>query len=350
MVAIYLLGINLGMAAYLLLSPTSTLLPVVAWLIMSLLALEIAGRLGKVNDVVPTLHIGYAYIAAAAIGYVTVVLPTVSYLGPVNLRLAIEIFGMGTLFYWWIVQAGEPLASRSHWTCVQPYFLELTLALLTTTVFLEVPLVWRPVAWMIIALLFLVPSIAALTDRLAFYSLAAFYTSVLAVTVNVSTAAVPSPIWFEQPWNTGLIAIFIQVAYLFVAYRHLALGTATFPPMLFQFSRLSGKLAADIPATLCYPFFAGFALFLAWRFEQALLTFLWSAEAFVVFVLSIVFRENHFRLVALAGIAACLGRLIVYDMRETDLFIRGLVFIGVGLLMLGMNAVYNKYGRKVQLR
>ncbi len=91
-------------------------------------------------------------------------------------------------------------------------------------------------------------------------------------------------------------------------------------------------------------------MFLAWRFEQALLTFLWSAEAFVVFVLSIVFRENHFRLVALAGIAACLGRLIVYDMRETDLFIRGLVFIGVGLLMLGMNAVYNKYGRKVQLR
>lgn len=346
--AIYLLGINLGIAAFLLLATPSALLPTVAWLVMSLVTLEIAGRISHVPAALPILRVGYGYIAAAAVGYTTIVLPTVSYLGSVNLRLAIEIFGMATLLYWWLAQPREPLASEAQWRRVQPYFLEMALALAATTVFIEVPLVWRPVAWLIIALLFLSPQFGKLSDRFAFYSLAAFITSVLAVTVNVSAAAVPSPRWFDQPWNTGLIAVVIQVAYLFLAYRRLALDEVAFPAGLQRLARLSRFLALDIPATICYPFFAGLALFLAWRFEQALLTFLWAFEAFVIFVLSIVFRENHFRFVALGGIAACLFRLVVYDMQETDLFIRGLVFIGVGLLMLAMNAVYNKYGAEVE--
>ncbi len=78
-----------------------------------------------------------------------------------------------------------------------------------------------------------------------------------------------------------------------------------------------------------------------------MLTFLWSLEVFAIFILSIVFRQNHFRLIALAGMAACLLRLVVYDMQEADLLIRGLVFVGVGGLMLAMNAVYNKYGTRV---
>jgi hypothetical protein len=110
---------------------------------------------------------------------------------------------------------------------------------------------------------------------------------------------------------------------------------------------LSEKLAQDRAATICYPFFAGLALFLAWRFEQTLLTFLWASEVFAIFILSITLQKNHFRLVALGGMAACLVRLVVYDMQEADLFVRGLVFVGVGGLMLAMNAVYNKYGTRV---
>jgi uncharacterized membrane protein len=74
-----------------------------------------------------------------------------------------------------------------------------------------------------------------------------------------------------------------------------------------------------------------------------LLTLLWAAEAFVVFGLSAWLRENQFRFVALAGLAACLVRLVLVDMAQANLAIRGLVFIGVGLLMLGMNAIYNRY-------
>jgi len=62
-----------------------------------------------------------------------------------------------------------------------------------------------------------------------------------------------------------------------------------------------------------------------------------------VFVLSAWLRENQFRYAALVGLAGCLLRLVVIDMAEANLGLRGIVFIGVGLLMLGMNAIYNRY-------
>ena len=73
-----------------------------------------------------------------------------------------------------------------------------------------------------------------------------------------------------------------------------------------------------------------------------------AAEAFAVFVLSAVLRENQFRHVALAGLGVCLVRLVLIDMAEANLALRGLVFIGVGLLMLGMNAIYNRYRVRFQ--
>jgi hypothetical protein len=36
-------------------------------------------------------------------------------------------------------------------------------------------------------------------------------------------------------------------------------------------------------------------------------------------------------------------RLLVVDMAEADLGLRGLVFVGVGLLMLAMNALYKRF-------
>ncbi len=73
------------------------------------------------------------------------------------------------------------------------------------------------------------------------------------------------------------------------------------------------------------------------------MTLLWSAEAFVVFVLSAVLRESHFRYMALGAMGACLLRLVMLDMARTDLGVRGLVFVGVGLLLLGMNSVYSRF-------
>jgi len=123
------------------------------------------------------------------------------------------------------------------------------------------------------------------------------------------------------------------IAVLFLG-AFLQLDTATTVALLF--------IAAMVA------FFAGLALFLFWRFDRSLLTLLWVAEAFAMFVLSAVLRENQFRHVALAGLGLCVGRLILVDLAETHLGVRGLVFVGVGLLMLGMNAIYNRYRARFQ--
>ena len=51
---------------------------------------------------------------------------------------------------------------------------------------------------------------------------------------------------------------------------------------------------------------------------------------------------------SLGALGVCLFRLVVFDMARSDLIMRGFVFIGVGLLMLAMNAVYNKYRARFQ--
>ena len=48
------------------------------------------------------------------------------------------------------------------------------------------------------------------------------------------------------------------------------------------------------------------------------------------------------------ALALCSGRLIVFDLMQSDLAIRALVFIGVGGLMLGISALYKKYKHRIE--
>jgi uncharacterized membrane protein len=167
--------------------------------------------------------------------------------------------------------------------------------------------------------------------------------SVVDMAVVMSALEVPSPNWFEQPEFTSLVAIALQVAYVAWAHRRLVLADVVTPAPLQALGQIGGLIGARRNLYVYYPLFAGVALFLYWRFDHSVLTLLWATEAFVVFVLSAWLRENQFRFVALAALAACLARLVLIDMAEANLALRGVVFIGVGSLMLGMNAIYNRY-------
>ncbi len=91
------------------------------------------------------------------------------------------------------------------------------------------------------------------------------------------------------------------------------------------------------------PLFVLVALHLAQRYDAALLTLLWAAEAFAIFVLGVVLRDNRFRQASLLGLAACLLRLVSLDMAQADPVLRGLVFVGVGLMMVAMNAISTRF-------
>jgi hypothetical protein len=106
---------------------------------------------------------------------------------------------------------------------------------------------------------------------------------------------------------------------------------------------LASALAHQTQRWLWYPLFLVVALQLASGFDHALLTLAWALEAFLIYGLSAVLRDGQFRLVALVALAACLLRLLVVDLAEADLGLRGLVFVGVGVLMLAMNALYKRF-------
>ena len=341
--AVYLLGIHAAVAAYTLLQPLSPLVPGIVWLTLSLVALEMADRL-RGDALAPTLHLGYAYLAAFAGAYVLVVLQTQAYLGPIPVRVLVEAFALAVAAYWWRFRPRGPLAEHTSWTAVHPLWLELLVLFVATVTIVEVAVPWRPLAWSAMAVACIAPRLGGrLEDRLRFYSLILFWASAIDLAAVTSLFAVPSPAWHEHPGVTGALAIAVQIGYLILGPRHLALTAIAFPAPLDAVARWARTVAARQAAWVYYPFFLAGAVFLYWRFAAAVLTLLWAGEAFIVFVLSLLLRENHFRYMALAALAACLVRLLVFDMAQANLALRGVVFLGVGVLMLAMNALYNRY-------
>lgn len=347
-VAAALLGIDLGLAAFLYFDPLSPLIPGVAWLMLSLGAVEVADRL-RDREGRTVLLLGYGYVVAFALAYALVIVQTPAYVGLVSARLLIELFAIGVLAYWWFFRPRESLAGARSWILVHPLFLEILLAALAVSVMVEVAAQWWAVAWATIALGLLAPPGERLLDaRARVYSLFFYWASVADMAIVMSVMEVPSRRLVDRPEFTSLVAIVLQVAYVAWAQRRLLLEGLEAPRPMQVVARLARAVAGRRNLYVYYPLFAGIAVFLFWRFDRSLLTLLWAAEAFVVFGLSAWLRENQFRYVALGGLAACLVRLVLIDMAEANLALRGAVFIGVGLLMLGMNAIYNRYRTRFQ--
>ena len=344
--AIYLFGLNVGLAVFLFFNPLSPLVPGVAWLLLSLVALEFANRLEQQVSA-SVLGLGYLYLVAFAGAYALVVLQTQAYIGIFRARLLIEVFALGVLVYWWLFRPRESLQTLASWVRVHPLFLEFALVLLAATILVEVPMQWRSVTWSTIALILLArPLVKTLDERFQLYSLIFYWLSVLNVVVLMSTFETPSPNWHDRPDVMAILGITLQIAYIIVSHRRLELAEVRFPAGLGWMTSLALTVARRRPPWIYYPFFVGVALFFYWRFDRSVLTLLWSAEAFVVFVLSAILRENQFRYIALGALGACLLRLVVFDMVQANIGLRGLIFFGVGSLMISMNAIYNRYRRR----
>ncbi len=341
--ATYLAGLTVALACYTLLQPVSSLAPGVAWLTLSLLALELANR-ARPGYARALLHLGYVDLVLFGGAYTLVVLQAESYLGQVPVRLVIELFALGVAAYWWRYRPSEPLAGERSWRALHPLFLELALAFLVVVVTVEVNAEWRPLAWAALALVAVSnPVGVGLDARFRGYSLFLFWVSIGDLVAVTATLATPSATWYLRPGFAGALTIALQAAYLALGSPLLALADIEFPTGMGGFESLCRRVAGHQARWLYYPFFIGVALFLYWRFEAGLLTLLWVAEAFVVFALSLVLRESHFRYMALAGLACCVVRLLVFDMAQANLGLRGIIFVGVGALMLGMHSLYNKY-------
>lgn len=330
-----LLGLTTGLGAFLLFDPIAPRLPGVAWLLLSLLALEIANRRGR-PEALHSLVSGLGALVAFGGSYLLVIhqSPAIFSLGlfRVGGRLQIELFAIAVALCWALFPAGPGSAPLRLWQAIQPCFLEVALLGVSLMVLTEISVLWRPLLWSLraLALRRLFPL------RLQLYSVLVDWLAVATLATRLGSLASPSLQWWAQPHQIGLLTIALQTAYVVASHRWLDLEELRHP----------GGLAPL--AWLYCPMFAGVALYLGVRYDRSLLTLFWSARALGIYGLGAMLRERPFRHLALLEMGACLVRLLAIDMARADLGLRGLVFIGVGVLMLALDALANRFQNRFE--
>jgi hypothetical protein len=341
-----LLGVDAGLAALWLLEPISPLLPGAAWLLLAAAALAATHRL-RGAAVRVGLVLSLVYLAGFVVAFLLVIGPSQELvtLGALELRgrWLVELLAIAVCLHGWFFRAGADLARLRAWQLVQPCFLEGALLGMGLTLLGEISAPWRPVAWSLLALVLICPALVRLfAIRLQVYGVVAYWLSVLALVHSLGGGLSPFPPVSGAAQAAGVVAIALQTAFVVASHRWLDLERLPQPggwPVLVW---IGARVAQRRNLWLYYPLFVAVALVLASGYDRALLTLLWTGEAFAIYVLGVVLQEPQFRLVALLGLGACLLRLLAIDMAQADLGLRGLVFIGVGLLLLALNAIVHR--------
>lgn len=78
------------------------------------------------------------------------------------------------------------------------------------------------------------------------------------------------------------------------------------------------------------------------------LTASWSAFAFALIGSGVLFREKLYRWVGLGILAAALGRIVLFDVWRLETFYRVLSFMALGLVLVTLGFIYNKYQEKIR--
>jgi len=341
-----LLGFDVGLGALWLLEPISPLLPGAAWLLLSAAALATTHRL-RAAAVRVALVLSLIYLAGFGVAYLLVIGPSQELvtLGALQLRgrWLIELLAIAVCLHGWFFRAGADLARLRPWQLVQPCFLEGALLGVGLTLQGEISAPWRPVAWSLLALVLVCPALVRLfAIRLQVYGVIVYWLSVLALVDSLGAGLSLFPMLSPVAQAAGVVAIALQTAFVVASHRWLVLERLAQPggwPVLVW---IGARVAQRRNLWLYYPLFVAVALVLASGYDRALLTLLWTGEAFTIYLLGVVLSEPQFRLVALVGLGACLLRLLAIDMAQADLGLRGLVFIGVGLLLLALNAIVHR--------
>ena len=82
------------------------------------------------------------------------------------------------------------------------------------------------------------------------------------------------------------------------------------------------------------------ALALPSLLDPRTLTFGWSFEAALLFLLAVVWKDTLFKNASFVALAACLVRLLVVDLANSEVLTKAITFLSVGALMVAMNVLY----------
>ncbi|MCB1175877.1 MAG: DUF2339 domain-containing protein [Leptospiraceae bacterium] len=343
-------------------SPYSDLLPAVLFLLLSLLVLELfylaAGRypVADAAESTPAARWSGAWLAREvwqfwALGLVGLFLVQHLFIhlqsellvGPLRLRLLIQVLA-ALVFTYWALSGGKARPGSRLMNAVVPLFWELVLVMITIGIALESSNFWLPVLWALLALgLFFISRSWPVLARMRLHATVYFWLSVIHTSVISSANATPSVFWADQQWLGGLAAIGAQLTYIVLST---IMRGGSEPANNWLDRSLAGvwqTLQARHHSFVFYPFYLAVALFLYWSFDSSILTLLWMVEVFIVFSIGLYLGEEHFRYSSLAAMLICLVRLVFWDLQQSSMILRAIVFLGVGALMILMHLIYTRY-------
>ncbi len=78
------------------------------------------------------------------------------------------------------------------------------------------------------------------------------------------------------------------------------------------------------------------------------LTASWSVLALALFVFGMMFRERMYRWLGLIVLAGALGRVVIFDVWKLETIFRILSFMALGIVLLVLGFLYNKYQEKLR--
>jgi len=89
-----------------------------------------------------------------------------------------------------------------------------------------------------------------------------------------------------------------------------------------------------------------------WVLEQQpagfYLTASWSLLALGFFTAGIALRERIYRYLGLGVLACSLGRVVIFDVWKLETLYRILSFMALGIVLLVLGFIYNKYQEKIK--
>ena len=349
-VYLYVFGIQWACSVYFIGEPYSALLPGILWLLSAPIFLEIHHAIAQRPETLfvkkaaeALLRVSYGFLVLFLIRHVFYHLQVEDYWAFIKLRAAIEILGIVVFGYF--LFSPSPSRPSQSWIRNQPLFLEIVILSIVGTVVLEVDSPWVPLIWCVSALVmfFLGNASSPKFNRLRTYSLPMAWAGAIHVAAVTSTTQIPDSRWYLQPWLMGTLAFMTAVIYLISIRASDFLESDEFPDGLRVLKRASLGISTRKHLWVYYPFFVAMGIFAYWRFDQAVLTFVCVVLSFIIFSIAIIHKVAHFRFLALCLVGLCMVRLALFDLSQAGTLTRGLVFLGVGAIMMLMNAVYLRF-------
>ncbi len=341
--AIVLLAADLGLAAQLLLAPLSPLLPATLWLLLALPLADLATR-SPARTARTLLLVGAGYLLAVLVVWPVWVLPSTARLGLMLWRWPLEGLGLAVLLRWWRISQLEPLRAYPGWRRLRPCLLEAVLLTLNLILLWELSPAALSLAWAALALLLISRwSSRFFEPRGRLYALPISWLGLLQLVLALRGLRLDGEGWGAGDQLLLGLAVLLQIVFVVMQHRQTPREAIGVPGALAGPMALLQRLEGQRLAAIDLPMLVGLALAIYWRFDAGLLTLLWSAQAFLVFCMGAWLRNNPLRHLALAGLGLCLLRLLVIDLARADLGLKGVVFVGVGLLLLAMNALVNRF-------